>query len=236
MLPDPAPDKVIMEQQGCFAGCRRAFEGKSGHSDEDVSPGQFAEQAVCPFSTPEGIKLASSLRQAGGGCHIIVGTEGNDQHIRLMGAMVRGDPPADRIDGGDGFLAEPHAGHADAAVGVPDRSGGPVPEHHVELGITEKEMAVLIDQGQCEPVTHPFRQRGCQFKPSESGPQDHYPQFFATHLRPYKGYTNCFIPVSAAFVKDYPSKRLMRGRCSRVASLPRSMMCGMRWMSNMEML
>jgi hypothetical protein len=76
-----------VHHQRRFAGGRRTFERRAADGDENVVPGERLEHLTQPRRTRQGVKLGG-IRHARRRRKVVVGTERDDQEIRLVGSTI----------------------------------------------------------------------------------------------------------------------------------------------------
>ena len=150
----------LVQQERRLAGRRRALERGSAHSDDRRAGPERWEDLAKGLGARHGVELVAGLHQARRRCELIVGAEGHDQNVGLVGVEVGHHTPPDRVNLGDGLLAEAHLRRCDRAVAEVDDIGCPLPEHHVQLREAEYEGVGAIDQRDIDLVAELLRQRG----------------------------------------------------------------------------
>src|SRR6478735_2065660 len=93
------------------------------HRKKDVPAGEGIHGPAHPLGAVERVVLVSAFGEARGGVHVVVGAEGDDEEIGVVGAGVGGDPTAGPVYARDRLLPELDALLGDVAVVQPHRVG-----------------------------------------------------------------------------------------------------------------
>ena len=152
--------EVIVQEQSAFAGCGRALVRCGRDADDGSAFCEGWEEVAHLLGAGDGVEFVACFGEAGGGVHVVVCTEGDDEVVGVVGACVGGDAFCCGIDGGDCLLQEADAGLDEVAVGQADCVELGVAEHNVELGEAEYEGIALVDQGHVDLIGHCFGQSG----------------------------------------------------------------------------
>ena len=170
-----ALDERVVQQQRTFARCRRALERGAADADHRVALGEGRDDPGEPGRAGDGVELVAALGQPRGGVHVVVGAEGDDEHVGLVDARIGGHAPRLRVDRGDRLAQHAHARLGDVAVREADRVRRRATEHHVELGVAEDERVAAVDQRHVDVVAELLRQRRAQLQAAETGPENDDP-------------------------------------------------------------
>ncbi len=161
-----------MQQQGSFAGRRRALERSRGHTDDRAAVREARKHVAKAFRASDGVELVAAFDKPRRDGEIIVRTQRNDQIIGLILTLVRADGSRHRVDRRDRFLAKAHSGLRDVPVSDSHSVRLFTTEHHIEFRKAEHKRVVLVDQGQVELITQRLREDCAQLEAAEAGAQD----------------------------------------------------------------
>src|SRR6185312_536651 len=106
------------------------------------------------------------------GARVEVRAEGHDEDVGLVGRTVGDNPSPLRVDGEDGFTDETDAGLVDAGIGETDGVEVGPAVHEVELGESEHEGVVLVDDRDVDLAGDVFRQPRGELQAGEAGTED----------------------------------------------------------------
>jgi hypothetical protein len=125
-----------VQHQGAFARGRRAFVGRAANTDQCVPLGEGGKHIAQALGAIDRVEFVG-LRQPRRRRHIVLGAECNDQNVCIVGSDFGGDTSPIGIDLGHRLTHETHARLLEIAVWHAYRIERRVPEHDIELRVTE---------------------------------------------------------------------------------------------------
>src|SRR5438105_3609732 len=133
---------MVMQEEGRLERGGRALERWLQDGDDDRPRLEVAQRVAKPLGTREGIELMTTLDEAGGCFRLVVGPQGDDQDVRLVGARVRGHAPGCRVDRGHPLLPELDAVLRDVPIVKADVVRALSSKNDVEFREPEEEEVV----------------------------------------------------------------------------------------------
>ena len=122
VVPDPALHEVVVQEQRRLARGGRALERRPADADDRATTRERGQHLPQPFRAADGVELVAALREPRRRVEVVVGAEGDDEHVRLVDAAGRRHPPRLGVDRGDRLLEEADARLAEV-VTQPDLVG-----------------------------------------------------------------------------------------------------------------
>src|SRR3954469_9635768 len=179
---------MVVQKKRRLARRRRALEGRPTDADDGAAAAERRQHLTQPLSAGDGVELVAALGESGRRVEVVVGSEGDDEDIRLVGAPVRLHPPRFGIDRGDGLAQEADSGFVDVGVGQADLLGRRPAEHHVELRVAEDEGVVLVDQRDAGVAAERLGQESRELETAEARTQNDEACLHRTNLTIYWPY------------------------------------------------
>ena len=162
-----------MQQERALERRGRALVGLAEDAQQDRPGPELLEPHIAhPLGSGDRVVLEATLREARSRGDVVVGTERDDEDVRVVRACVGRHVASRRIDRGYALLAELDARLRESAVGDPHLRGISATEEDVELREPEGEGVVLVDQRDAKLVAERSREPARELQPAESGPKD----------------------------------------------------------------
>jgi hypothetical protein len=163
---------VLVQQQGTLKRGWWALERLPEDRDEHLATLEVGKCVTQSLGAAQRVVLVPALLEAWRGGEVVVGTECDNDEIGVVAAGVRGHTARDGVDACHCLLAELDAVLLDVAVVDPDVIGRLAAEHHLELGETEKERVVAVDQCDLDRVCDRLREPCRKLQSAEPGTED----------------------------------------------------------------
>ena len=145
-VPHPTIDQILMQQQCTLERCRRALERDPQDRDYHPPPAKRWQRLGQPLCTRHRVVLVTVRDKARCGRRVVVGAQGDGQHVGLVSSAIGDDVPGFRIDRGNRLLAELHSRHRHVPIQAADLRPGATAEQHVQLREPEDERIVSVEQ------------------------------------------------------------------------------------------
>ena len=161
----------VVEEQGALARRRRALERRAADADDRSALGERGDLRRHPLGARDRVELLVD-RQPRRRRVVVVGAEGDDEHVAVVRAGVGRHRARLRVDRLDLLAHEPDARLRDRAVREPHRLGGRPPEHDVELRVAEDERVALVHQRHLDLARRLLGEGGRELQAAEPGAED----------------------------------------------------------------
>jgi hypothetical protein len=143
-----------------------------------LPPSKSASASRSRSAPADRVVVEAAREEAGRGFPVVIGTERDDEEVRVVGVCVGDHPPGERVDAGHELLSELDASLVEVAVMQPHLVGRLPADHHLELGEPEDERVAAIEQRDADEVlcgfgepcrqlqtAEPFRRSTCPVRP-----------------------------------------------------------------------
>ena len=132
-----------MQQQGGFAGRRRALERGGGYTDDGAALREGGENFAQALGTGKGVKLIAAFHEPWGCGQIIVDAKCDDQDIGFVGSVVCRNAPGGWISN---LPAGRFYGHIFARRRCPRRNARGRRDVHTTVSSSRAEAAEVYPQ------------------------------------------------------------------------------------------